>query len=296
MRPGFLLQTDPESSGRALVAELFASLDRGEADAVSFYGLEPGSPVYRDATELPSLICRGRFVVRERHWTLELPDSLDAFLRSRSRRGRGELRAVDNRVARKYGPRMSVRLFRSPDELDRLFVDLERVAAKTYQRALDVAFADTAEHRDTIALALDRGWFRAYVLYLDGEPIAYRSGFLYRGRFSGSETGYDPAFSRDRVGTYLLLRLIDDLCRDDAADILDFGCGEAEHKRRFSTAGSEEAHPFVFAPTFTGVRVNAVRTAIAAADELGRRTLDRAGLATAIRKRWRSEQTAGSTS
>ena len=287
MRPGFLLQSDPEGSSRTLVAELLASLASAEADAVSFYGLGDDSHLHRAVTQLPSSLCRSRFVTHEPHWRLELPESLDAFLASRSRHARGELRAVDHRLARKYGSRMSMRLFDSINEVDRLFADLDRVAATTYQRALDVAFADTQEHRETIALALRCGWFRAYVLYLDGEPIAYRSGFLYRGTFSGSETGFDPAFASDRVGTYLLVRLIDDLCRNHAAQVIDFGCGQGEQKRRFSTSGPEEVHPLVFAPTFTGLRVNLARTAIAAADELGQRALERTGLAVAVKKRWR---------
>ncbi len=293
MRPGFLFERDREGSGRKLVAEVLASLAGGEADAVSFYGLESDSSLFHAATELPPVISRGRFVVREPHWKLELPESLDAFLASRSRRARGEIRGIGNRLTRKYGARMSTRVFRSVSELDQLFADLDRVALKTYQRALDAAFTDTEERRETMALALSRGWFRAYVLYIDGEPVAYRTGFLYRGTFTGAQTGYDPAFRSDRVGTYLLVRLIEDLCQEDTARVLDFGCGEAEYKRRFSTCGSEEAHPMVFAPTFTGIRVNATRTAIAAADGLARKALERVGVSGPLKKRLRAASSAG---
>jgi hypothetical protein len=293
MRPGLLLVRDRNTSGRQLVAEILASLTRGEADAVSFYGLKSDSNLFRAATELPSAISRGRFVVREPHWKLELPESLDAFLASRSRHARGEIRGVGNRLARKYGARMSTRVFRSLSELDQLFADLERVADKTYQRVLDAAFTDTEERRETTALALSRGWFRAYVLYIDGAPVAYQSGFLYRGTFSGAQTGYDPAFRSDRVGTYLLVRLIEDLCQDDTARVVDFGCGEAEYKRRFSTCGSEEAHPMVFAPTFRGIRVNVISTAIAAADEVAQKALERAGVSGTLKKRLRTASPAG---
>jgi hypothetical protein len=286
MRPGILLRTEAESTARAIVAEIIGCLARGEADAASFYGLDVGSHLFRAARELPARVCRAPFIVREEHRTLELSASVDEFLASRSRHARGEVRGLDRRLTRKYGERLSVKIFRAPEEIDRLFADVDRVSARTYQRALRVAFADTEEQRETIALALDRGWFRAYVLYLDDEPIAYRSGFVYRGRFTGSKTGYDPAYRNDRVGMYLLVRLIENLSADNGVAVLDFGYGDAEEKRRFSSSSSDEAHPLIFAPTFNGVRVNLARTAIAAADKFGRRTLEQTGLVRPVKRWW----------
>lgn len=286
MRPGILLRPETEGTARAIVAEIIGCLARGEADAASFYGLDLDSHLFRAARELPPRVCRAPFTAEEKHKTLVLSDSVDEFLASRSRHARGELRALERRLTRKYGERLSVRIFRAPEEIDQLFADMDRVSATTYQRALRVGFDDSEEQRETIALALDRGWFRAYVLYLDAEPIAYRSGFVYRGRFTGSKTGYDPTYRHDRVGTYLLVRLIDNLCADNAVHVLDLGYGDAEEKRRFSSSSSDEAHPLIFAPTFTGVRVNLARTAIAAADTLGRRTLEETGLIRPAKRWW----------
>jgi hypothetical protein len=289
VRPGVLLRTEAEEAARAIVAEIIGCLARGEADAASFYGLNVDSHLFRAARELPPRVCRAPFTAQEEHRTLVLSASVDEFLASRSRHARGELRGLDRRLTRKYGERLSVKIFRAREEIDRLFADVDRISTTTYQRALRVAFADTEEQRETIALGLDRGWFRAYVLYLDAEPIAYRSGFVYRGRFTGSKTGYDPTYRSDRVGTYLLVRLIDDLSTDNAVHILDFGYGDSEEKRRFSSSSSHEAHPLIFAPTFTGVRVNLARSAIAAADKLGSRTLEQTGLIQPV-KRWRQRR------
>jgi hypothetical protein len=287
MRPGVLLRADSESTSRTLIAALVACLARGEAQAVSLYGLEPNTALHRNARRIPGFFCRGGFGPRETHWKLVLPDSIDAFLASRSRHARGELRALNHHLTRRYGERLSVKVFQSPGEIDRLFAHLDRVADKTYQRALRVGFTDTEDQRQTTALALSRGWFRAYVLYLDDEPIAYRTGFRYGGTFSGSDTGYDIAYKNDRVGTYLLIKLIEDLCQDDAVQVLDYGCGGDDYKRRFSNFGSEETHPMIFAPTFQGVRINMVMTTITATAELGTRALDKAGLLRSVKKYWR---------
>ena len=51
---------------------------------------------------------------------------------------------------------------------------------------------------------MERGWFRAYVLYLDGEPIAFWQGQAYNGVFSTGVPGFDPAYADLRVGNYVL--------------------------------------------------------------------------------------------
>jgi CelD/BcsL family acetyltransferase involved in cellulose biosynthesis len=287
MRPGFLFRGDSNPPVRPLVAELMDSLARGEADAVSFHGLdaEPLGADVRGPCRLP--LCREGFVVRERHCRLTLPDSMDTFLGSLSRHARGEMRGLRNRLPRKYGGRLSMRTFASAEELDRLLDDLRRVDSVTYQRALHVGSASAEEERQLMLLGVSRGWFRAYVLYIDEEPVCYWSGFLYRGTFSGAKTGYDPAYRNDRVGTYLLMSMIEDLCADDAAQSIDYGWHDAEYKRRFSNSCVEEVHPLIFAPTLTGIRVNAARTAITAADRCGKWMLQRSGALAPVRKRWR---------
>jgi hypothetical protein len=287
MRPGLLFRGDSIGAVRPLMSALMDSLARGEADAVSFYGLDAESALCRAARSMPSPLCREGFVVRERHWTLVLPDSFDTFLASLSRHARGEIRGLQNRLARRYGRRMSMRIFDSTDEVDRLAADLRRIDSVTYQQALQIGASSADEERQLMLLGLSRGWFRLYMLYIDEEPVAYWSGFLYRGTFSGSKTGYDPAYKNDRVGTYVLMRLIEDLCGDDAAQTIDYGCGDAEYKKRFSNSCVEELHPLMFAPTLRGVRTNMARTTITAADRCGQWALERSGALAPVRKRWR---------
>ena len=73
--------------------------------------------------------------------------------------------------------------------------EVETVAALTYQRGLGVAAADTPEQRALVELALERGWFRMYVLSLGGEPVAFWSGAGYDRTFFIGTPGYDPAFA-----------------------------------------------------------------------------------------------------
>ena len=288
LRPGVVFADASPWDVHALMSQLTRSLVRGEADGLSLYGLDPDAALYRAARRMPSMFCRDAFVTHESHYTLELPDSLAAFMASRSRHARSELRGVGNRLARAYGDRLSVRIFRSPDDLQQVRRDLARVDASAYQGRLRLDGREAERTSELMSLALARGWLRAYVLYLDDRPVAYWSGYLYRGRFSGANTGYDPAYARDRVGTFLFLRLLEDLCDDAAAQTVDYGCGDAEHKRRFASGRTIEAHPLIFAPTFTGLRANVMRTAIAAGDVAARSALERTRLLTPLRQRLRA--------
>jgi hypothetical protein len=275
------------SAARRLVRELNDSLSHREADAAQLRRLAPSSPLYSAARRMPPLLCRDHLVVSRMRWMLDLPDSLGALLASRSPHARSRVRTVESRLRKKYGERLSLRTVRAPEELDHHVPDLDSVARETYQRNLGGSVVEKVELERMIAFALDRGWFRAYLLYLDSEPIAYATGFVYNRVFTGAEIGYRPAYSGDRVGTFLLLRIIEDLCRDPAVDRLDYGPGDAEYKRRFSSIGSEEADVFIFAPIAHAIRVNLARTAISAATEAGRRTLKKTALYAPVKRRWR---------
>jgi CelD/BcsL family acetyltransferase involved in cellulose biosynthesis len=134
---------------------------------------------------------------------------------------------------------------------------------------------------------MEQGWFRAYVLYLDGRPAAFQYGELYAGRFRLGRPGYDPGLAHLRIGQYVLLRLLDDLCRDDDARILDYGPGDAEYKRRFGSHSRREGSVVIYAPTFRAARINVLRTVLSGSVSLAKRAIGRGELFNRIKKGWR---------
>jgi CelD/BcsL family acetyltransferase involved in cellulose biosynthesis len=268
-----------------------ASLPAAHADVLSLPALRVGSAFHTAAMAAPSAL-RSRFRHRSTHWTLRLPDSFDEFLRSRSKKTRENVRVYGNRLNRDHGDGLSLRVFREPGELERLMAEVETVAATTYQRGLGVAPADTEEDRALTELSLNRGWFRAWVLSLDGRPIAFWSGSAFDRTFFVGTPGYDPAFADYSIGTYLLMRVIEELCADDEIDVLDYGFGESDYKRRFGSDSWEEEDVLIFAPSFRGVRINATRTAVAGAAQLTRAVAAKTGLAPWLKRRWRRRLTA----
>jgi CelD/BcsL family acetyltransferase involved in cellulose biosynthesis len=282
-----LLGDDSEETCRTLLDELRSSLAAGEADVLRLRNLHVGSPFHRVATTEPPRLSRGLRARPSVHWVLDLPPTYDAFLKGLSSSTREGVRRYGRKLTREYGDRLELRVFRDPFELDELFDHVSRVAKTTYQGGLGVAFSGDELQRGLTLLAMERGWFRAWVLFLDGAPCAFWHGEAYRGVFRIGVPGYDPAFGHLRVGTFVLMRLIEDLCGDDGVDTLDYGFGGAEYKRRFGTRSWQEEDVLVYATTAKGIRVNAARTGILSTAGLARSALARGGALDAIKRGWR---------
>ena len=176
-----------------LIRELRKPLAAGAADVLCIPALRDGlAAAPRRARGGPGLL-REPHVPVGTHRRLELADSYQEFLRSRSKSSRESAKRYRKKVDRELGDRLELRIYRDPADIDTIFADTEPVAAQTYQRALGVALADTPQQRALIEVGLRRGWFRCYVAYLDGRPIAFWPGYAYDGTFYIGTPGYDPA-------------------------------------------------------------------------------------------------------
>src|SRR5262245_363676 len=283
---GGVVSPDP-SVAPELLGALMQPLASDEADILAFRALECGSPLHPAAVEAAGVMRRQHFTEPRKHWRLVLPESFDAFLAGVSRSTRESVKRYGKRLERTFGDELALEVLREPGQLDRIVRDLDRVAATTYQRGLGVAFSDDPEHRERVRLGLERGWFRAYVLYVRGEPVAFWPGYAYGGIFYVGIPGYDPAYAEHRVVNYVQARLIEDLRADPSVYILDFGLGDAEYKRRFGNDSWEEQDVVLFAPRFRAVRINTMRTAILGLDRAAKSVLSRSGLSNRVKKHWR---------
>ncbi len=270
---GGILGDVDERTFELLLGSVRDSLAEGEADVAIFRHLPLDSALHRIASRTPPFLARQHVMESEIHWELTLPESLDDLLRSLSSNTRKNTKWYTRRLERDYKNSLVVRVFTEPAELDDFFRDVEAVSALTYQRALGVAFGDTPAHRERTRVSMERGWFRGYMLYLDGRPCAFQHGELYGGRFRLGSPGYDPALARLSVGTYLLLRLIGDLCGDDDAVVFDYGLGDADYKRRFGTRSWTEGSVLIYAPTGRAATINVVRTILLKSVGLAKRVI-----------------------
>jgi CelD/BcsL family acetyltransferase involved in cellulose biosynthesis len=248
---------------------LFASLGRSVADErldlVRFRMLELGSAQHETLAARIPAVRQQRFTTRLRHWRAALGGSLDEFLAARSRRRRETVRRYGRRLEKTYGDDARVEVVRDAAGLDKLFADTGLIHRETYQHVLGVGFSDENVRRRLAELTADRGWFRGYVLYLRDKPVAFWHGNTYRGTFGVTATGFDPAFSEDRPGTYLLMRAVEDLAGEGTTQTIDFGFGDAGYKRHFGDGFVEEHDVGIFEPRPKLLALNALHSGLGGA-------------------------------
>ena len=284
---GALCSDGTEALGAAL-DEARRSLQQGEADVLRLRRVRVDSELHRLASESLTWTTRGRASEASPRWRLTLPPTLDDILKSQSSRTRANHRRYVRKLEEDLGDRLELRLHTTPEELDQVVRDCEAVSAKTYQHGLGAGFAADASERRLLEISARRGWLRAYVLSIDGEPKAFWIGHAYGRVFYTGPTGYDPELAGLRLGTYVLMKMLEDLCADDTVDEVDYGIGDAEYKRHFGTESWLEEDLLVFAPTFRGVRLNLTRTTLLRVSDAARRTGERVPALRDLKRRWRN--------
>jgi len=286
MANGGIVATSPVAASELALAA-WGVLERGEAELLALPAMPVESPLFDAFARLGGPLERQRFVPTWMRRSLVLPATFDEFLATRSYETRRVIKKNANRLHRAFAATLRVELLRLPSQHEQLVRDLDRIGRLTYQRAVGTGFSNTPEERTLTALALERGWLRAWVLYDGDRPISYWLGSVYRGTLLLRATGYDDAYAAHRVGAYLLARLIEDACADPDISVVDFGPGRSEYKQHFTNESHAERNLLVFAPTLRARRVSAVRTAVLAAAWIGRGSADALRVTNRVKRGWR---------
>ncbi len=286
---GGLMGRLDETTVPRLLAALKESVEPGEVDVIRLRMLPVGSPQHTVATRSSPFLRREHFSTQMPHWQAEIPASLDEFLARRSRRRRESVRRYAKRLEKTYGEEARVEVFRTTDQIDRLFADSALIHRETYQHVLGVGFTDERVQRALTELGMERGWFRGYILYLKDAPAAFWHGNAYRGVFGIGATGFDPAFADARPGTYLLMRVVEDLAADGSVHTLDFGFGDAEYKRNFGDERRLEEDVVLVERRAKPIAINLARTGVLGAAWAARGAAERVGAVGKLRRRRREQ-------
>lgn len=277
-----------EECCQVALEEVQTELQSGAIDVAmcSYWRLD--SPFYEDLRGVP-ITARDHVPVSQPHRRMTLPPTVDEFYGRLSAKVRKNLRWQAKKLVTEIGGEVQTRCFRTPAEIGQMFDQVEQVAQKTYQRGLGVGFDASAAMRQRMQFEAEKGWLRAYVLTVGTRPCAFWIGSQYGDDFHSNFMGYDPAYAKYSPGMFLVVRVIEEVIASPTGiRRVDFGLGDAQYKEVLSDEVWQEGLLYVFAPTFRGLSLNAIRTPVLWADKAVRRALKKTQLLLRIKKMWRA--------
>lgn len=169
---------------------------------------------------------------------LPLPATAEAFLASRSKNYKKKIREYEKRCERDLNTRL--RRSETPEELRRDMRSLVELHHKRWAGRSRAFRTDQyiAFHERLSTLALAQNWVRLYSLETDSKAIAHLYCFAYDNRFYYYQAGWDPEYSKHRIGLVLMHKVIQEAIRD-GAKVFDFLRGKEPYKYRWSSAEAQ---------------------------------------------------------
>lgn len=270
-----------------LIDKLMNVLRRGQTDLVLFNHLGIESPIYKLCKTVPGLFSRSHFASEELHWQTYIPDTVEEFYRkipnSRKRRWRRDIRQLEKISSAE----IKVVCYSQLSDVDYLIDVACRIKELTYKSGLAVGFTNSAVNRALLEKAARDGWLRAYILYLGDEPCAFQFDILY-GKTQFSEFGsFDPKWSRGSPGTVLLIKVLEQLCRESNVSMMDFGFGHALYKKKFGTNHWLEETVCIYAPRLYPILINMAMSANLACSIILRRVAECLKFDLWLKRNWR---------
>ena len=192
------------------------------------------------ATRGPILRFRGdtiRYMPRQyRRFFIDLSGSFEQYLATLSGNTRSTIRRKIRKFTEASGGTIAWREYKTPEEVLTFFPLAKRVSAKSYQeRLLGIGLpSDENFIASARALSVEDG-IRAYLLFLDGEPVSYLYCPVSQRVVSYDHLGYDPAYASLSPGTVLQMLALKAIFGQKQFALFDFTEGEGQHKEVFST-------------------------------------------------------------
>ena len=273
---------------KLLISEVCQSLARGEADVAYLNFLRTDSYLYELARSAPGFLSRDRVHAVQPHFSLKLTN-VDSFYQGLSSKTRSTQKRKAKKLLNDFPEGTAIKCFRQMCDVDALAEIADCIASKSYQRGLDVGFVDNAEMRERLRLEAAKGWLRGYILYLADCPSAFWIGHVKEGIYGSDYLAFDPAFGSHSPGMYLIMRIIEDFCRDTENRVteVDFSPGHAQYKEVLGNCQWQEGSVYIFSRTVKGVELNFLRSAVSGTHHILKRTLGQTSALHRLKKIWR---------
>ncbi len=273
-----------------MVSEILRSLSHGEADVAYMNFLRQESDLCRLAMTKPGLLSRDYVHLTQPHFAVTLPATVGKFYQNLSPKVRKNQKWQAKKLINHFSGAVRIHCYREVTDLDKMIQDVEQIANTSYQRGLGVGFMDSPEMREALRLMAEKGWLRAYILYLAERPCAFWIGDINHGTFGSDYLGFDTELGKYSPGMFLTTKVIEGFCdcKCEGVTGIDFGPGNAQYKEVLSNQRWWETSVYIFAPSLKGISLNLVRTFIVGIDQAIKKALARTDLLQGIKKHWRT--------
>ena len=237
----------PEEAYEELFKTIFQKFD---VDAIHFRLLHTNSACWKAVQS-----SRAGFVrVHEQFkmYFVGLPGTFDEYLAGRF--DSPHRRDLKKRVKslREQGE-LRLQRISAPEDVPEFLRVGGKVACASWQAAkASYLIEETPEWNAHLSDLGRRGILRSYLLWCDSRPCAYVLGFQGGGYYHYSFAGYDQSMAKFSPGTVMLLFIIEDLIQHNHPGKLNFGEGEDEYKRRFSSEATGVANVTILRRSMKG--------------------------------------------
>jgi CelD/BcsL family acetyltransferase involved in cellulose biosynthesis len=230
-----------------------------------------------------------KFLVFERsrapHYVIDLPSNYAHYFQQLSGKTRTNIRRGEKELEARLG-HWEVRKFTASEHVHGMLQLVEAIATKTFHYHLlgqDLTTSNEQLDRN-LTIYAQQGWLRGYVLLGNNRPVAYVLGYLVNGCYQYELIGYDPEFAHASPGIVLLAQVVEDLISTAAANLLDFGAGDASYKRLFGNRSYEDGALLVSRRTPYASSAAIAERLFANASRLGASVLERTGMKARLKK------------
>lgn len=194
---------------------------------------------------------------------IDVDGPFEEYLKKFSSKSRKNLKREVSKFAELSGGSISWREFIDPTEMRVFYQWARRVSERTYQEQLiHAGLPSTDSFQQEMLHAAARNSVRGYVLFHSDKPIAYHYCLVQQDVIVSDYVGYDPDFRQWRPGTVLLYLMLQKIFTERLFRRFDFGEGEAEYKRFFSTASTAVADLYFFRPTLRNIFLICLHTGL----------------------------------
>jgi hypothetical protein len=293
LQDGFLGESSPEII-QALIAHIRRQLKSGVADRAYVSNTDVNLEIFKAARRAPGILFRDYSGKTVERWQTSLPANMEEFLKRRSKKHRYWLKRIGRVFEEAHPGKVKFTMCRMKEDIKGFCDAAEQIAQTTYQRGLGVGFLNTLETHRRLELAVEKGWLKAYLVFVEDEPVAFWCGRLYNGIMYLEWTGYKPAYRKFEAGTVLFLKMLEDLCASGVRAV-DYGLGTAGYKERFGDNKLIEGSVSLNASTLKGLMVNVLTTTDVIVNKTAKAVVKKMGFLDQLKKRWRGKLANGET-